>query len=256
MSKLILDPASHLLLHPTLNTLLKVLGTTTGRDKLQRGVQYYARLLAYVYAQRGMLDEKKRWDGIKGTFGGARKVLRMFKFLEHLQAAVRLSASARPGDWAQITQIARQIGYAGFLFFDHVSWAAGVRLIGLSKEGAERANRLSQRFWLAGLTLSIVNGFQRFAQIRAERRRLLKPSSSSSGEKPAPVETEKHLRIQALKQEWSAVRTQFVQDALDIWLPAGNLGIVDVGDGVAGLFGTITSVMGFYAVWQKAAGGK
>ncbi|KZT51477.1 peroxisomal biogenesis factor 11 [Calocera cornea HHB12733] len=256
----LLDPLSHLILHPYLNTLLKVLATTTGRDKLQRGVQYYARLLAWVYARAGRIEDSKKWEGVKGVFGNARKVLRMFKFLEHLQSALRLSASAassRGTDWAQITQIARQVGYAGFLFFDHVAWAAGVRLINLSKGTQERVNKLSQRFWLAGITLSLVHAGQRFSQIRAEKRRLLATtaSSTSSSEKGTP-EAEKKVRMSSLRAEHAAVRTQLVQDALDIWLPASNLGIAEVGDGFAGLAGTITSAMGFYAAWQKAAGGK
>lgn len=252
MSKLILDPASHLILHPTLNTFLKVLSTTTGRDKLQRAVQYYARLLAYVYQQRGLVEQEKKWTGIKGVFSNSRKVLRIFKFLEHLQAALRLGASAQPGDWAQITQIARQVGYAGFLFFDHVSWAAGVKLISLSKERAEGANKLSQRFWLAGISLSLIHGFQRFAQIRTERRRL---RLTSSAEKEASTsEAEKKLRLQSLKAEQTATRIQFVQDVLDFCLPASNLGIVQVSDGFAGAAGTITSFIGLYLAWQKASG--
>ncbi|EJT99800.1 peroxisomal biogenesis factor 11 [Dacryopinax primogenitus] len=249
MSKLILDPASHLLLHPTLNTALKVLATTTGRDKLQRTLQYYSRFLAYVYERRGLVEESKRWNGLKGVFGNARKVLRMFKFLEHLQSALRLSLSTS-GDWAQITQIARQVGYAGFLFFDHLGWAGNVKLLRMSKESVERANKLSQRFWLAGILLSLVNSGERFAQIRAERKRLTAPTTA---EKETP-EAEKKLRLHTLTAEFSAVRMQFVQDTLDFWLPASNLGIVSVSEGFAGACGTITSVMGFYQAWKKASG--
>jgi peroxin-11B len=35
----------------------------------------------------------------------------------------------------------------------------------------------------------------------------------------------------------AATRQQFIIDILDVWLPASNLGLVNLNDGVLGVFG-------------------
>jgi len=257
MSKLVLDPAAQIILHPAMNASLKVLGTTVGRDKLYRFVQYYSRLLAWVYLQRGDKVNAARWDGLKGSFSNARKILRLFKFVEHLQSALKLAQHAAPGDWVSVTQCARQIGYVGFLFFDSVHWAHTTKLVTLSPSSAQLANKLSMRFWVAGISLSIINGFQRFSQIRTERRKLRsRPSAQQEKDLNPSSEAERKIRLQTLKAEYVAVRYQFVQDVLDWWIPASNLGIVNPSEGVLGLFGSVTSAIGFYLQWVKVNGGK
>ncbi|GAA5945130.1 hypothetical protein JCM1841_002044, partial [Sporobolomyces salmonicolor] len=54
----------------------------------------------------------------------------------------------------------------------------------------------------------------------------------------------------------SAVRTQFLQDALDLLIPAGTLGYHHLDDGVLGLVGTVTSLMGLRTQIAKVLGGK
>ena len=35
----------------------------------------------------------------------------------------------------------------------------------------------------------------------------------------------------------ATTRQQFIIDILDVWLPASNLGLVDINDGILGIFG-------------------
>lgn len=42
-----------------------------------------------------------------------------------------------------------------------------------------------------------------------------------------------------LSRERNAVRYQFIIDLLDVWIPATNLGYVNLNDGVLGLFGYV-----------------
>ncbi|GAA5826149.1 hypothetical protein JCM10212_004816, partial [Sporobolomyces blumeae] len=53
----------------------------------------------------------------------------------------------------------------------------------------------------------------------------------------------------------ASVRTQLVQDCLDILIPAGTLGYHSLDDGVIGLVGTATSLMGLRAQVNKVLGG-
>lgn len=59
------------------------------------------------------------------------------------------------------TAVARQLSYAGYLTFDSVVWANGVRFLTLDPVHTVRAGLIAQRFWLAGVILSIANGIVR-----------------------------------------------------------------------------------------------
>jgi hypothetical protein len=52
----------------------------------------------------------------------------------------------------------------------------------------------------------------------------------------------------------AAVQTQLVQDSLDILLPAGTLGYHHLDDGVLGLVGFVTSLMGLRSQVGKVLG--
>jgi peroxin-11B len=96
--------------------------------------------------------------------------------LEHLQAALRAAQSA--GDLKeQLTTIARQLGYFGYLAYDAVVWvcarhlrttntinlfphyqANAIKFIALKPETSQRVQKISNRFWLAGILFSLTHG--------------------------------------------------------------------------------------------------
>ena len=43
-----------------------------------------------------------------------------------------------------------------------------------------------------------------------------------------------HMGLHSIR---AATRQQFIIDVLDVWLPASNLGLVNLNDGVLGIFG-------------------
>ena len=83
-------------------------------------------------------------------------VLRLGKPVEHLQAALR--AAQTTGEIKeQVTMIGRQLGYFGFLAYDALVWANAVRFITLKPDTAKAVNKTSNRFWLAGITFSLLH---------------------------------------------------------------------------------------------------
>jgi peroxin-11B len=50
--------------------------------------------------------------------------MRLFKPMEHIQAAARASIAASPHRGEQITVIARQLSYAGYLSYDMIVWVS------------------------------------------------------------------------------------------------------------------------------------
>ena len=51
------------------------------------------------------------------------------------------------------------------------------------------------------------------------------------------LEAERDLKLQNLQVAREAVRYQFIIDLLDVWIPATNIGLVNLNDGILGLFG-------------------
>jgi len=238
--------AAQLILHPTVSETLKVLGTTVGRDKVYRAVQNFARFLAWYLISKGYSFEAARWNALKNHLAIGRKMLRLGKPLEHLQVALKTAEILTPNMFEQLTTIGRQVGYAGYLTYDAFIWANTVRLIILPPERAAKYNKLASRFWLAGILFSICHAILKTTRLTNESKQL---RGRNWAEKSVGLQADSTSRVVTINKTLDATRYQFIIDLLDIWLPAYNLGLVNVSDGFIGICGVISSIMGFRTQW-------
>jgi peroxin-11B len=81
--------------------------------------------------------------------------MRLAKPMEHLQAALRVPSGFRA---EEVTAIGRQLAYFGYLAYDAIVWANAVKFLNLSPPTAQKVNKTSNRFWLAGIAFSIAHG--------------------------------------------------------------------------------------------------
>ncbi|GBE77920.1 peroxisomal biogenesis factor [Sparassis latifolia] len=242
--------ANQVVLHPLASQSLKLLSTTLGRDKLYRAVQYFSRFFAWLLLSRGDKLNAARWNALKAHLTLGRKLMRLGKPLEHLQAALRalhspIHSSTELGE--QLTTIARQLSYFGYLMYDSFVWANAVKFFNLKPSTGENVSRLSNRFWFAGILFSITNGLLKAGRLASEVQRL---QGMTVGEKG--VEVDRDLKLAALRTAREATRHQFIIDILDVWIPATNLGFVNFNDGVLGIFGLVTSLMALNQQWAAA----
>lgn len=56
-----------------------------------------------------------------------------------------------------------------------------------------------------------------------------------------------------IDKEAAAVRIQLVSDLCDITIPTATLGWANFDDGLVGLAGTTSSLLGLYSQWKKTA---
>jgi peroxin-11B len=243
--------ASQVILHPTASRTLQLWSTTLGRDKTYRTIQYFSRFLAWFLISRGYKENAARWNALKSALGLGRKMMRLGKPLEHLQAA--LGAAQNAGHLGeQITTIGRQLAYAGYLTYDAIVWASSVKFINLSKETKERIGKVANRFWLAGILFNLAYGLLKAGRLADEVKTLRSPKN---GEKVGD-DAERNAKYHSLQAARAAVRYQFIIDSLDIWIPATNLDIVNFNDGILGISGTISSIMALRTQWQSLNGKK
>jgi len=243
--------ASQVILHPTASQTLKLWSTTVGRDKTYRTVQYFSRFLAWWLIANGYKERAQQWSTLKSALGTGRKMMRLGKPLEHLQAALKATqVSTTAGE--QITTIGRQLAYAGYLTYDSLIWAHAVKFIDLTKERKEQVSKISNRFWLAGIIFNLVHALLKAGRLADEVKALRSPKASEK----LGDDAERNAKYHALQNTRTALRYQFIIDSLDVWLPATNLGFVNLNDGILGITGTVTSLMAIRKEWQSVGGKK
>ncbi|KAF8526421.1 peroxisomal biogenesis factor 11 [Gautieria morchelliformis] len=229
--------ASQVVLHPIVSQSLKLWATTAGRDKTYPAVQYFARFLAWYLIRRGNTVQGARWNNLKSSLASGRKLMRLFKPLENLQAALRAVQSSN-NFLEQITTIGRHLAYFGYLSYDMIVWRA------------IKVNKTSLRFWLVGILFSIANGVLKAGRLANEAGVLRSPSSenNSLGDDAA-----KRARLAAIATQSGSTRHQLFIDTLDVSLPASAIGLVDLNDGVVGILGFISSVMALGTQWNSVS---
>jgi len=177
--------------------------------------------------------------------------LRLAKPVEHLQAALRATQTHGPlGE--QLTTVGRQIAYFLYLTYDAIVWANAIKFINLSPAKAQKVNKSANRYWLFGITLSIINAAFKAQRITTEISRL---QHGAFNEKMNSV-VDRETRLHGLRDIQAATKVQFVIDALDFWIPATAIGLVNLNDGIVGICGFITSVLSLQAQWFTLSGKK
>ncbi|KAJ7110083.1 peroxisomal biogenesis factor 11 [Mycena epipterygia] len=244
--------ASQVVLHPTVSQSIKVGATTLGRDKAYRAVQNFARFYAWYLISRGDKADAARWTALKSHLGTARKLLRLGKPMEHLQAALRAALTTAPAS-EQILTIARQIAYFLYLSFDTFSWAQSIKFANFHPDTAAKIGKLANRSWLAGIIFSIAHAAIKTMRLTRETKVL---QVKQHGEKDLGLEADREARLRVVATTRAAVRHQFIIDVLDLWNPATSLGFSNLNDGVVGIFGVISSLMALEKQWEAAGGRK
>ncbi|WRT66301.1 uncharacterized protein IL334_003255 [Kwoniella shivajii] len=254
--------AAHAILHPKISQSLAVLATTIGRDKAYRLIQYLARLIAWSLLRKGNVETAARWEGLKNGLATGRKVLRLFRPAEFLQSAMILAQKPvqGPAQIAQLAQIGRQLGYAGFFTNDMIVWLGQIRFLKLDKVQLDRFQRLTFKFWLSGIICSLISSSASIVKLRADSRRFALNADIAkreSGEKGpddrAREDAERRERGRALLAQRQSLLSQLISDSCDVWIPATGLGYASVNDGALGALGAITSYMSLQTQWKKHA---
>jgi len=243
--------ASQVVLHPLVSDTLKFGGTTLGRDKTYRAIQYLARFLAWHLLSKGDKLDAARWTALKSHLATARKLLRLGKPIEHLQAALRAALVPGPAG-EQILTIAKQVAYFGYLSYDMLVWAQAIKFINLNPEKAKKVGKTSNRLWLAGILFSTVHSVLKYTRLTKEAKKLR--ATRKFGEKDIGEEAQSEMRLGTIESARIATQRQFMIDVLDVWLPATGAELVNVNEGVLSIIGLVTSLMGISTQWKAVVG--
>ncbi|KAF5483927.1 Peroxisomal membrane protein PMP30A [Colletotrichum fructicola] len=232
--------ADAVIYHPSVAHYLKFVATTVGRDKLLRTLQYFARFYAwYLFRTNGSKTEIAPWDAIKKQFGLTRKIMRVGKNVEHFKAAAVASDAKTMDPVLRYAAVGRQLGYAGYLTFDAATVLDAARI--RKWEGAKKLQKEAYRCWAIGLICSVIA--QSYTLYRLQQREAKVDKKEGEG-----VVEAKRIAI-----ERAGSRLQLLSDLCDLTVPTSALAWANFDDGIVGLAGTVSSLIGVYTQWKKTA---
>jgi peroxin-11B len=190
-----------------------------------------------------------------------RKAMRLTKFIEHFKLAAVASDANTSDPVVKYLAVGRQLGYAFYMLLDNMTYpdVAGIKKF----SAAARLQKEAYRAWCVGLTCNIVAGLYALYNLRlAEQKHL----DSADAEKAVEVkklakyvfafESSVQPRLRANycdHRDKSVAQLQLISDLCDLTVPTSGLGLLNLDDGIVGLAGTVSSLIGLYGVWQKTA---
>merc|ERR1712000_283354 len=165
---------------------------------------------------------------------GRDKLLRVVQYFSRFYAWYLLRTNAVPSAIAPWTALKKQFGLIRkFMRLD----AAGVR----KWEGAKRAQKEAYRFWTMGLACSVIMQTYTLWKLKEREARVDKKDGEGV------VESKR------ITMERAASKTQLISDLCDLTVPLSALAWVNFDDGVVGIAGTVSSLIGVYSQWKKTA---
>ena len=87
-----------------------------------------------------------------------------------------------------VTAVGRQLGYAFYLILDALQWMQGAKAVRFEKETAQKISKNAARFWLIGLTFSLISGVYKSHQLAQRLKFAQRPRATAEKEAERRVE--------------------------------------------------------------------
>jgi hypothetical protein len=188
--------------------------------------------------------------------------MRLTKFIEHFKLAAVASDANTSDPIVKYLAVGRQLGYAFYMLLDNMTYpdVAGIKKF----SAAARLQKEAYRAWCVGLTCNVVAGLYALYNLRlAEQKQV----DSADAEKAVEVKKlakyvfcDFECSVQPRQianycdyRDKSVAQLQLISDLCDLTVPTSGLGLLNLDDGIVGLAGTVSSLIGLYGVWQKTA---
>lgn len=125
---------------------------------------------------------------------------------------------------------------------------------------AKRLQQEAYRAWFAGLTCNAIAGLYILWQLRQREQRIDKNEGEGVVESKKIMKSvfsycPRELRLGAdhCSRERNTTNLQLISDLCDLTIPSTALGYANLDDGIVGLAGTVSSLIGVWSIWKKTA---
>eukprot|EP01133_Synstelium_polycarpum_P019070 gene19070-22835_t len=217
-----------------------MLGQTSGKDKMAKILQYGAKLLGHMMAQKKMAE----WAGImkklETSAGGARKVWRLGNTFAEQQKIIQLVKAGNVFQILSILAIIRQSGMYFYWVFDNLVWSTS---IGLTKFDTTKLSRFSSVAWFIGLCCSIIIDLHNLKSVLHKEKTLI------AAAKQVGQTSDEMVAVQKKKDE---LYLNCVKNSCDAVIAANLLKFYTSSQGTVGICGLISACIGGYQMWPSA----
>jgi len=226
-------------------TFLKWLELTTGRDKVYRLVAYFSKYVVQVMKDNDLSpDWRDRLSKGSSAIGQTRKLIRFFRSVEYMQEF--LKSLGIKDDLERYLALSKSFSFFIWMVCDHVQWMQKAGYLKLAKETMTKVDEYHSKGWffglLAGLILCALKLKSAAEGLQSARKTFRAAADNAASDKArkeiATHDTNKNKQMMGI-----------IKNAIDIVIPAARLNWLPVSDGTVGLAGTVTSLIGIYDTW-------
>jgi len=229
-----------------LDSLVKLLAQTAGKDKIAKLLQYGGKLVNAWALSRAQTELAAKAKRIESAAGSARKVFRLGNELAEVQKIRALLKTSPIGNPLATLSLARSVGMYWYWVFDHLVWAANS---GLAKIDGPKYAYYGSLAWCVGLISTILIDIQAFKS-NSYKEKALRVEQWNSGVKegrPAVVSNEMKT-VLAKKNE---ILLNCVKNLADLFIAATLIRLVELSQGKIGILGLISGFIGTYQLYPS-----
>jgi peroxin-11B len=227
----------------------KFLSTTTGRDRVNRFVQFFAKFLALQFKEGGLSKETiEKLTRLSSHVALCRKLMRLGRPLEFYNASIK--ALPTKDSILRYTTVSKNSFMGLWLLFDSMAWAHGVGLTVFTKEKLQQIQRTGNKCWLIALISGVLNSAYKLRINRIKNEMEVKALKQ---DKVKGVVDEGVLKsLKGLKKEKDDLLFALTQDTLDMSIPSSALEYLTfVSPSLVALFASTTSIMGAHTFYKN-----
>lgn len=214
------------------NSFLKVLESTNGRDKLGKLLQYSGRFFAWYFTAYHPNDAlAKKATGINKNTALARKLTRLLKWLPLLikaETTIRTKfLQKKPANLDELTALVSSLGYANYFFWDNLVWFERLGVI----KGNSKYSKLAMYGWFFGILFALLGDSIKLYYYLNDQSDF----------------TEKQRND--LKKKFAL---NYAKNLSDFCIASTGIQLHTFNEGFLGVCGCIAALVGFHELWPKS----
>eukprot|EP00026_Physarum_polycephalum_P013964 Phypoly_transcript_14426.p1 GENE.Phypoly_transcript_14426~~Phypoly_transcript_14426.p1 ORF type:complete len:246 (+),score=41.32 Phypoly_transcript_14426:56-793(+) len=231
-----------------LDSLVKLLAQTAGKDKIAKLLQYGGKFINAWATARAKAELAAKAKKIEGAASAARKVFRLGNELAEVQKIRTLLKTSPIGNPLAALSLTRSVGMYWYWVFDHLVWAANT---GLAKIDGVKYGYYASLAWCVGLISTILIDLQAL-KTNSQREKALQVEQWNAGLK-GDARTAMTLEMKGVKAKKNEIWLNCVKNLADLFICANLLKMMEISQGKIGVLGLVSGAIGTYQLYPSAS---
>ncbi|KAJ1921965.1 hypothetical protein H4219_000312 [Mycoemilia scoparia] len=229
---------------PTLDRMVKFISSSSGQDKVWMFVQYFTKVLRYLFAMRRRHGLAKRVGTLSGIISDYRIMSRLTDLVPMFQYLRYVEQNPSQSRTLQNTDRLMNLLLLCYYPLEHIYWLGAHNIIAISESEVESSGIWSCRFWAAWVVVQFFHLYKERQILKARKRACFEKTDMDATDLQKELET-----IEQANKDWYI---QLIINAsyfpLTIHWSLRHSTFPDV---LVGVFGTIAAAAQAYTKWKS-----